>query len=129
MHYARAGVHPNVRLHPEIRLVPLLGLMHLRVPFPGTVLGGRRGQGDAGVYDSPLPQPQSLRLQMHVDLLKQTLTQSLPFQEMPEVEDRGLVGQRFRQIQTYEPPDRLGLVEQSLPSRKRGSSMPGSLRL
>ena len=103
--------------------------MHLRVPFPGTVLGGRRVQGDADVYDSSLPQTQSLRLQMHVDLLKQTLTQSLPFQEMPEVEDRGLVGQRFRQIQTREPPDRLGLVEQGLASRKRGSSIPGSLRL
>ena len=77
------------------RSFSFLRLMHLRVPFPGTVLGGRRGLDDAGVHDGSLPEPQSLRFQMGVDLLQQALSQVVPFQEMPEVEDRGLVGQRF----------------------------------
>ena len=67
--------------------------MHFRVPLPGTVLGGGRCQGDGGVHDGSLPQLQSLGLQVGVDLIQNTLPQVVFLQEMPEVEDRGLVGQ------------------------------------
>ncbi len=82
--------------------------------LPSTVLGGRRSQGDAGVHDSSLPQAQSLRLQMGVDLLKQSLPQFVPLKKVTEVQNRGLVGQGVRQPQPSEPPDRFGLVEQIL---------------
>ena len=73
----------------------------------------------------PSRQPQSLRLQVGVDFLKQTLPQNVLLQKMVEVEDRGLVGKGPRQLQTHEPPYRFGLVEQSLPSRKRGPPYQG----
>ena len=53
VHYPCFRVHPNVRLHPEMLLGPLPGLMHLRVPFPGPVLDGRRCLDDGGVHDGP----------------------------------------------------------------------------
>ena len=113
--YVRLRVHPDVRLHSEMPLVPLLSLMHRRVPFPGAVLGGRRGLDDAGVHDGSLPQPQPLGLQVGVDLLQQALSQAVPFQKMAEIENGGLVGQGPGQFQTNEPAHRFGLVEQSLP--------------
>ena len=54
---------------------------------------------------------------MGVDFFQKSLPQAVLIQEMAEVEDGGLVGQRFRQIQTHEPPHRLGLVEQVLHTR------------
>ena len=54
---------------------------------------------------------------MTVDLLEQTLTQLVLFQQMTEVQDRRLVRQRARQPQTYEPSQRLDLVEHILHTR------------
>ena len=119
----------DVGLHPEMPLVPLLGLMHLRVPLLGTVLGGRRRLDEDGVHDGSLPQPQPLAFQVGVDFPQETLPQVVLLQQVAEVEDGGLVGQGAGELQPHEPPDRVGLVEQSLPPRRRGSSMPGSLRL
>ena len=80
MDYARLRVHPDVRLHPEAPLVPLPGLVHLRVPLPSPVLGGRRRRDDGGVHDGALPQLQPLGLQALVDLLQQTLPQAVVLQ-------------------------------------------------
>ena len=75
VHYARTGVHPDMRLHPEVPLVPLLRLMHLRVPLPGTVLGGGWRLDDGGVHDGSLPELQPLGLQVGVGLRQETLPQ------------------------------------------------------
>ena len=91
--YARLRVNPHVRLHPQMPLATLLGLMHLWVPLPGPILGGRRRLDDGAVHDGSLPQLQPLGFQVSVDFLRQTLPQPVPFQEMTEVEDGGLVGQ------------------------------------
>ena len=58
----------------------------------------------------PIPQPQSLRLQVGVDLIEQPFAQFVALQEVAEVQDGGLVRQSLRQTQTREPPDRFGLV-------------------
>ena len=63
-----------------------------------------------GVHDGSLPQPQSLRLQVGVDLIEQPFAQFVALQEVAEVQDGGLVRQSLRQTQTREPPDRFGLV-------------------
>ena len=51
---------------------------------------------------------------MCVDLLEQRLAQTVLLQQMAEVQDRRLVGQRSRQPQPDKPPHRLHLVEQVL---------------
>ena len=89
---------------------------------------GESRLNDARVHDRPLPKPQSLGLQIAVDLLEQTLPQLMLFQQMAEVQDRRLVRQWARQLQPYEPSHRLDLVEhvlhtriaQSLPRRRPG---------
>ena len=54
---------------------------------------GSRRLYDGGVHDGSLPQPQSLGLQVGVDLIQKTLTQLVFLQEMPEIQDGCLVGQ------------------------------------
>ena len=83
----------DVDLHPEMPLIPLLGRMHLRVPFLVPVLGGRGSLDDGGVHDGSLPQPQPLAFQVGVDFLQETLPQMMLLQQVAEVEDGGLVGQ------------------------------------
>ena len=51
---------------------------------------------------------------MGVDFLQKARSQVVPFQEVAEVQDGGLVGQGAGQLQSHEPPDRAGLVEQIL---------------
>ena len=113
----RPGVHPDVRLHPEIPLLALLRLMHLRVPCAAPVLRRRRRVDDARVNDRPRAQPMAARRQVRIDLLEQTLAQAVLLQQMPEVQDGGLVGQRLRQPQPHETPHRLHLVEKVLHPR------------
>ena len=47
---------------------------------------------DARVNDRPRAQPMAARRQVRIDLLEQTLAQAVLFQQMPEVQDGGLVG-------------------------------------
>ena len=111
------GVHPDVQLHAEVVLVPLLRLPHLRIPLTGTVLGGGRRLNDGGVHDGSLPQPHSLLFQMILDFRKQALAQLMPFQQVAEVENGTLIGERFRQPQPGKAPRRLRLVQQVLHGR------------
>ena len=54
------------------------------------------------------------RGQVRVDLLEQRLAHTVLLQQVAEVQDRRLVGQRPRQPQAHETPDRLHLVQQVL---------------
>ena len=62
----------------------------------------------------PVLQPLPERGQVRVDLLQQRLAQTVLLQQVAEVQDRRLVGQRSRQPQPDEAPHRLHLVEQVL---------------
>ena len=93
--YSRLSVRTDVYLHPKpVPLIPLLRLTHLRVSTTSTILRRRRRLDEARVHDRPLPKPQSLGLQMTVDLFGQTSPQLVLFQQMTEVQDRRLVRQR-----------------------------------
>ena len=83
-----------MRLHPEVPLVALLHLVHLRVARLGAVLRRRRRVEDGRVHDRAFPQPQALCRQLLGDLGQQPLAQVVPFQQVPEVEDRRLIGPR-----------------------------------
>ena len=94
MNYSRLSVRTDVYLHPKVPLIPLLRLTHLWVSTTSTILRRRRCLDEARVHDRPLPKPQSLGLQMTVDLFEQTSPQLVLFQQMTEVQDRRLVRQR-----------------------------------
>ena len=64
-----------------------------------------------------LAEEEGVRLVGVIDLLEQTLAQAVLLQQMPEVQDGGLVGQRLRQPQPHETPHRLHLVEKVLHPR------------
>ena len=100
MYYSRLSVRSDVYLHPEVPLIPLLRLTHLRVSLSCTILRRRWRLNNARVHDRSLPKPQSLGLQMTVDLLEQTLSQLVLFQQMAEVQNRRLVRERARQPST-----------------------------
>ncbi len=51
---------------------------------------------------------------MRIDLLEQLRARTVLLQQLAEVQDRRLVGQRTRQPQPHEPPHRPHLVEQVL---------------
>ena len=91
---------PDMQLRPEVPLVTLLRLVHLRVPLPSPVPGGRRGFDDARVHDGSLTEPQ----------LEKALASLVLFHQMAKVEDGSLVGDRFQQPQACEPGHRFGLV-------------------
>ena len=76
---------------------------------------------DGGAHDGPLSQLQPLGFRVGVDFLNQSLTRFVFCREAAEL--------RVFSPQANEPPDPVGLVEQSLPPRIREASMPGRLRL
>ena len=106
--------HTDMRLHPEGPPIALLRLAHLRVPCARAVLRRRRRGDDARVHDRPSLQPMPERGQVRVDLLEQRLAQSVLLQQVAEVQDRRLVGQRSRQPQPDKAPHRLHLIQQVL---------------
>ncbi|MNV68963.1 hypothetical protein D3C71_1618410 [compost metagenome] len=85
-----------MRLHPEVPLVALLRLVHLRVSFAALVLGGTGRRDDRGIHDGASLQKQPLPGQMSVDLLEDVFGQVAGLQQMAEVQDRRLVGNRLQ---------------------------------
>ena len=81
-----------MNLHPEIPLVALLGLVHLRIPLSLFVFGGA-GRGDqGGVNDRALAHRHAPSSQECLDGVKDLLAQPMLLQQVPEGEDRGLIG-------------------------------------
>ena len=85
--------------------------MHLRVAGLGAVLRRRRCVEDGRVHDRACPQPQTLRRQVVGNLRQQRLAQLVPFQQVPEMEDRRLIGPRPPRRQPHEPLHRHAVVE------------------
>ena len=107
MNNSRLSVRMMCSLHPKVPLIPLLRLTHLRVSaHQNTILRRRRRLDDARVHDRSLPKPQSLGLQMTVDLYRPPdLPQLVLFQQMTEVQDRRLV--RYSGPDSLRPTNRL----------------------
>ena len=103
MHQARRRVCPNVQFHPEVVLVPLLHLTHLRVPLPRPVLGGGRRLDDGGVHYGALFQHTPCSARYSLTSVNQSLPQVVPLQQVAEMEDGALVGQRVDKPQPHEP--------------------------
>src|SRR6201981_1512901 len=53
MHMALLGVHSDVCLQPEVPLLSLARLVHLWVPLPGPVLGGRGRMNNGRIHNRP----------------------------------------------------------------------------
>ena len=87
---------------PEEILFTFLGLMHLGIAFSVFVLGRTGGMNNSGIDDGVLAQRETLFLQITVDDLKDRRCQLVLFQQVPEVHDRGVFGDRCAQRQTCE---------------------------
>ena len=93
MDQPRFGIRSNVGLHPKVPLIALLGLVHLRVPLAGAVLG-RTGGGNQGGIDNRAGLEQQTCLSKHgIDGIKHRLGQLVRFQQVPETKDGGFVRQ------------------------------------
>lgn len=89
-----AAVHVNadVPLHAEVPLVPFLCLVHLGVSLLVPVLRGGGCCNDRGIDDRPVFHEQSVPLKEVIDDLEHLLLETMLFEQMPEVEDGGFIG-------------------------------------
>jgi hypothetical protein len=111
VHQAAVGIHPDVGLHSEVPLVALLGLVHLRVTFTRTVLGGT-GRGDDGrVHDAAALEHQALARQVGIDFLKEVIGQVIGLQQMAKVQDGCFIRDRLGQVQSREAAHARDLVQ------------------
>ena len=91
----RAGVDvgADVDFHPKIPLVTFLGGVHVRIAGFVLVLGGAGGMDEGGIHHRAFGHQQAVCLEVGVDGVQQHGGEAVVFEEMPEVEDRGLVRQ------------------------------------
>lgn len=80
----QAGVlgDADVHLHPEVRLIALLGLVHLRIPFPGIVLSGTGSSDQGGVDDRALLHCHVLGLQACIHRIMNPVNEVVLLQEV-----------------------------------------------
>lgn len=95
MDEATLGIHADVCLHAEVPLIPLLRLMHLGVVFPPRVLRARRSSDDRRIHDRSLPHEKTLLYKERVHRGEELLVEIVLFEEVPEVEDHCLIGDRI----------------------------------
>ena len=89
----------GLRLHPVgeafreavVPLVAFLGLVHLRIPFIGLVLGGTGSGDQSGIDNRALLHGHAVGLEMGFDHLKNLLAEIVLLQQMAEGQDRGLI--------------------------------------
>ena len=115
-----ATVHPDMRLHAEVPLPALARGVHLRVPFLLPVLRRTRCVDDAGIHDRAPVHLQPVLGQVDIDQAEQAISQVVPFHEVAELADGGLVRRGFpAEVDTHEPAHRQGVVQSLLGSRIR----------
>src|SRR5215467_10467661 len=83
-----------MRLHAEVPLIPLLRGAHLRITLARRVLGGRRGSNQGRVHDRAAAQQRTACFQMIRHRFKYRLRQRMRLEQVSEVQDRRLVGDR-----------------------------------
>src|SRR5690554_2848195 len=96
MNQAQNVVDTNVHLHAEVPFVALSGLVHFWIALAGNVLGRAGSRNNGGINNAAFAQHQAVLLQVFVYLFEQRLAQTVLLQEMPEVENGGLVRQAIQ---------------------------------
>ena len=91
MDQAGVLIDTNMDFHTEVPLVALLGLVHLRIPFPLIVLGGTGRRDQGGIDDRALPHRHAPMAEVSLDGLKDLLPQLVFLQQVAEGQDRGLI--------------------------------------
>ena len=107
----RPRIRAAVQLHPEVPLTALSGLVHLGVARPLPVLRRGRRADDRGVHDRALAHLQTARCEVRVDRREQLRSQLMALQQVAEMEDRRLIGNRLGEAETGELEHRAGVVE------------------
>src|SRR5882724_5272021 len=115
-----APVGADVRLHAKVPVFTLLGLAHLRIACALPVLGRGRRSNDGRIHNGAALEQQPLLLEQGSDLGKDLLGQSMLLQQMPETQDRRLVGYIVSvQLDAGETAHRLDVVQRVLGLRVR----------
>lgn len=124
MHQPRLGVGSNMGFHPKVPHVAFLGLVHLRVALLARVLGRGGRRDDGGIDNGAFSHQQVALAQVGVDLLEDSLGQSMPFQQVPELQKRGGIGHGFHpKVDPGKAAHRLAVVE-SVFERLIGQRIP-----
>lgn len=89
----RVRIHANVRLHAKVTLIALLGLVHLGVTLAAVVLGRAGGRDQRGIHHGAGLEHQTAFNEFGVDGGQDLLAQPVFFDQMPNAQDRDLIGQ------------------------------------
>lgn len=100
-----------MRLHAQEILVTFLRLMHLGIAFAFLVLGRTGCVDDGGVDNGALAQRQALVLQVIVDGFQNARRQLMLLQQVPEIHDCRVFGDRSAESQTSKQAHRSDLVQ------------------
>ena len=120
MHQPGIDVCADMDLHAEVPLVTLLGLMHFGIALLFPVL--RRGWrvDDRRIDHRTALEQQALLRERVVDDVHHLCGEAMLFEQVPELEDRRLVGHRvIGQIQPGKATHRLDLVQRIFHRRIR----------
>ena len=93
VHQPGIRIHPNVGLHSEVPLIALLGLMHLGITLPRTVLGRARYSNQGGVNNRSGLKQQAPLGQGGVDGSHDLQAQVVGFKKMAKPQDGRFIGQ------------------------------------
>lgn len=109
VHESGIEVGADMDRHAELSLVALLRLMHLGIML--LILGRVRRVYDRGVDDRVTLEQQATLLKGVVDDVDHLRRQPVLLEQMPELQDRRLVGQRIvGQVKTRKAPHRLDFL-------------------
>ena len=113
---ANRAIDTNMALHAKVPLIALLRLMPLRITRLISILRRAGRFDDRRINDTAFPNHQAMPGQLAVDLLEQLLAQIVLFQQVPEVQDRRLIGNPG-QANTRKTTHRLDLIQRVLHRR------------
>ena len=94
MDQAAVSVGTEMRLHAEMLLVVLPRRAHLRIALAFLVLGRRWGGNQRRIDHRPLLEQEPAIPQLGIDLSKEGVGRLVALEQVAELADRGLVGDR-----------------------------------
>ena len=101
-----------MQLHPEMPVLALHGLVHFRIALVPLVLRRSRGSDDRRIDDRAQLQQQPAALKQAAHLGEDRLGEPVLLQQVPEAQDRALVGDRvLGQLDPGKAAHRLDVVE------------------
>jgi len=106
------AIHANVHLHAEIPLNTLLRLMCIRISLLVPIFGRGWRVNDRCVHDGAVGNIETVLGQKFADPFENLAAQSVSFQQMANLSDRGFVWHRFlAQINTEKTTHRSELIQ------------------